>query len=171
MKNRKEIRLSLGLSQQDMAELLNVSRPHVSMYESGLRNLPASALQMLAELQEHATRFSGADNRKSGDAHSKLRHREVERMLEDCILRHHALEQKRKQLLRKHVATTNRVHIKDFQFKDFTPDWPLVLPKKSNAHILKECDTKLVRMEIQLELLESERVWLESKLKELSEPK
>jgi len=39
----KEIRKNLGLSQQELALLLNVSRSVVAMHEKGMRNLPAEA--------------------------------------------------------------------------------------------------------------------------------
>ncbi len=47
----KKIRQELGLSQQDLALLLNVSRSAISMYEKGFRPLPAKAAEKWTALQ------------------------------------------------------------------------------------------------------------------------
>lgn len=50
MKNTTTITSLLGLTQNQMALLLGVSRAQWSMYESGKRNLPLQAKQLLAEM-------------------------------------------------------------------------------------------------------------------------
>lgn len=49
-KNNETIRNLLGLSQNDLATLLNVSRSQIAMYESGKRNLPIKAKEKLTEI-------------------------------------------------------------------------------------------------------------------------
>lgn len=51
MKKRATIRQELGITQEEMAILLNMKRSHMAMYESGERELPSSALTMLHEIQ------------------------------------------------------------------------------------------------------------------------
>jgi len=46
----KELREATGLEQQLLADLVKVSREAIGMGESGLRGLPASALQKLVTL-------------------------------------------------------------------------------------------------------------------------
>lgn len=164
MKNKPELRFALGITQHQMADMLNVGRSHYSMYESGLRNLPLSALQMMGELQEHLQQSKHRQSREAKDAAAKIRKKELERLLEDNILAHHTLERKRDLLIRKHNASAVGVLLKDFQFQKFQPDWPLVLPKKSTANNGTDYQSKLIRLEIQLELLENERKWIESNL-------
>ena len=50
MHNHENIRSILGLSQDELATLLAVTRSQISMYELGKRDLPASAKLKLAEL-------------------------------------------------------------------------------------------------------------------------
>lgn len=166
MKNRKNIRLALGMNQQEMADMLNVHRSQISMYESGQRQLPLYALKMLGELEGHVKQSKKDQSREAKAAMATLRKSQLQYLLSETILKHHALEKELEQLLKKQAATASRVLLKDFQFKDFKPDWPLVFPKKPNPKLQEKADAKLVRMEIQLELLAQERAFLEMKLKE-----
>lgn len=51
MNNLKKIRENFGLSQQQVAYWLGVSRSLVEHYERGIRNLPAHALLQLSKLE------------------------------------------------------------------------------------------------------------------------
>lgn len=53
MKNQTSITSMLGVTQSEMARLLNVSRSLFSLYELGKRDLPLGAKQKLAELLSH----------------------------------------------------------------------------------------------------------------------
>ena len=48
MEKTDNIRSLLGLSQENLALLLKVSRSQIAMYELGKRNLPVHAMEMLA---------------------------------------------------------------------------------------------------------------------------
>lgn len=51
MKNLNTVRISLGLSQYEMAHYLEISRSQLTMYEQGKRDLPTHALVKLAEME------------------------------------------------------------------------------------------------------------------------
>ena len=53
MKKENAFRKLLGITQDDMALLLGVSRSQWSMYELGKRDLPVAASVLLAELLQH----------------------------------------------------------------------------------------------------------------------
>lgn len=57
MNNLKKIRENFGLSQQQVAHWLGVSRSLAEHYERGIRNLPAHALLQLAKLEMMAMEF------------------------------------------------------------------------------------------------------------------
>lgn len=59
MKNLKKLRKKWGLTQLDLAELLNLKQNHLSMVEKNERTLPTKALIKLAELQK---RFDSENN-------------------------------------------------------------------------------------------------------------
>ncbi len=52
MRSVKKMRETFGLSQEQMAIYLNISRGFLSMVEAGKRTLPTTALAKLAELQK-----------------------------------------------------------------------------------------------------------------------
>ena len=52
MKNN--ISASLGLKQQELAQLLQVSRSQLSLYELGKRSLPLPAIEKLSTLLTHS---------------------------------------------------------------------------------------------------------------------
>ena len=53
MKKENELRKLLGISQIEMAMLLQISRSQWSMFEIGQRDLPLAAKQLLAELLQY----------------------------------------------------------------------------------------------------------------------
>ena len=53
MNKQNPIRESLGLTQQEMAILLEITRGHWSMYECGKRELPIAAMAFLSEMSAH----------------------------------------------------------------------------------------------------------------------
>lgn len=59
MKRGSNPRVLLGLTQDEMAMLLNVSRSHWSMYELGKRELPTSALLILADIMAYTETVAG----------------------------------------------------------------------------------------------------------------
>lgn len=59
MKRGSNPRVLLGLTQEQMAMLLNISRSHWTMYELGKRDLPTSALLLLADIMAHAETVAG----------------------------------------------------------------------------------------------------------------
>lgn len=74
MKDRRDLRMSLGMTQLKMAMLLGITRAHWSMYESGRRSLPSAVLQSLAVITHNVKGSPEHDvnqNRLMRDAQSK----------------------------------------------------------------------------------------------------
>lgn len=62
-KNLKEIRMEKGLSQEKLAELVNVHRTYISFLERGLRNPSLLLIEKLAnELDTSYQNFFKGDN-------------------------------------------------------------------------------------------------------------
>ncbi len=53
MKKTHSLSSLLGLSQDDLALILNISRRHFSGYESGYKNIPAASKQLLSEIVKY----------------------------------------------------------------------------------------------------------------------
>lgn len=77
MKDRRDLRMSLGMTQLDMAMLLGISRAQWSMYESGRRRLPPAALPVLAVITRQINESAEQDaNQKQAMREAWLKHDE-----------------------------------------------------------------------------------------------
>lgn len=65
MSSLKAIREKFGVSQQDAAHWLGISRSLVALYERGIRSLPTHALLQLAKLEMIAMEFDKNDSRET----------------------------------------------------------------------------------------------------------
>ena len=63
MKKEKSISTQLGLTIEETAMLLGISRGQLAMYEIGKRKLPLSALQILAALENHSMTSDNVEKR------------------------------------------------------------------------------------------------------------
>jgi len=61
MKNKASIKTLLGLSQNEMAMLLGITRSQWSMYELGQRDLPTEAMVLLAEMLKYVEEAKQSD--------------------------------------------------------------------------------------------------------------
>ena len=76
MNNLKKIRENFGLSQQQVAYWLGISRSLVEHYERGIRNLPAHALLQLAKLEMMVPGFENDSwNTNQGSLHTAPEHK------------------------------------------------------------------------------------------------
>ncbi len=77
MKDRRDLRMSLGMTQLDMAMLLGISRAQWSMYESGRRRLPPAALPVLAVITRQINESAEQEaNQKRAMREAWLKHDE-----------------------------------------------------------------------------------------------
>ena len=107
MKKRENIRDAFGISQEDLAIVLKVSRSQLAMFETGKRQLPSTALLQLAEI----LRYLQEDASKSADTTSLLKAQAIqkEKALEHLVKENHykqfALEKKLNVLEKKYNAS------------------------------------------------------------------
>ncbi|SCX84290.1 helix-turn-helix domain-containing protein [Flavobacterium caeni] len=170
MKKQNALRNLLGITQQEMAVLLNVNRSQWSMYEGGNRDLPAHAAQLLTEILMHTQSpdFKKADEKPANTAADRqwltrlLAENEYQRLRlqrEQATLEKQQHKQHSRQLLAGFVAhrkKTNKQH-----------PWPLVAPKTATATQDHESRTRLLEYALRLEVLAFEKNLLESRLADL----
>ncbi|SCY37067.1 helix-turn-helix domain-containing protein [Flavobacterium caeni] len=168
MKKQNSLRTLLGLSQQDMAMLLNVTRGQYSMYECGHRNLPHHAAQLLSELLLHAN--APQTVQKQSNAHDTERHH-LEALLRENQYQQLLLEKKTKALEKKHNASLHAGRVVDFvkarNAQRKNNDRPLAVPaRKASAN---DDYVKMgIDFEIKRELLVYEKKLLEQKIKDMA---
>lgn len=113
MKRRAELRMILGgLTQEEMASLLGVSRSLWSLYELGKRQLPFKASQRLAELLifRQASRPARLDAKK----HNPVLKKFLEKALQGIQLRRMRYEQRTTKKTDKSDQDLIRHQLRDF---------------------------------------------------------
>lgn len=103
MKNEALIRNMFGLTQQETAILLNVTRTQLSMYEIGQRDLPTTAVLKLAAVTVHLQ-----NTKEPSDESKKLLKMEQEKTQEWLKRERLNLEYKKLTLERKITAMENK---------------------------------------------------------------
>jgi hypothetical protein len=150
-----------------MAQLLNVTRGQWSMYECGLRSLPLHALQMMTQLESHLQNAKRTDE-ASARGHDNLdkQQKELQRMLVENELKLLAVEKIKLDLERKRSVATSRTLLSDFKCdkSKLSQSWPVVVPRAVDQKTIREYDLKLLKLDIEMEMLNAERRAIQDRL-------
>jgi len=171
MSNRTELRIRLGMTQEQMALFLGISRGQYSMYESGLRPIPDQASQLAGQLAMVVNEAS-AQKQKVPSEKEKETHRQVLQFL---------LNENRYQIARteraiaiidaRQQAFDKRSVLQDIlsqatQAKEGVSDKKIAaLVGRTTYPKAKEDVTKQLKLEVRLEVLNLEKTVLEERLK------
>jgi len=164
MKPEITIRAQLGLKQQEMAELLGISRGQWSMFESGKRNLPLHATQRLAELLS----LQQSTNKKVQKAKQP---EPSEKILNDFLREN----QYQRLLTERKISALQRKHDKIQKLTQFSaslqkndsakaPHIDSILRKASKVSGTDRGE-ELSKLKLKLEILDNEKQFLEAALK------
>ena len=126
MKKEKAIRGYFGLSQEDMAMLLQVTRSQYSLFELGKRDLPREAKIELASMLTHLKEASQNENKTTTLDIEQLAERQ-KMWKEELIINQHRqkiLEVKIQRMEKKHEAAKAALLLADYldknkDFKDY----------------------------------------------------
>jgi transcriptional regulator with XRE-family HTH domain len=166
MKQISSIRLLLGVSQEDMAQLLQVNRSQLAMFETGKRDLPRAAKILLAPMLAQATQASLKQAPETAYPSTKMREY-LKGLLQENELQRVKMARRlenTKALYQKNLAILNLTGFlsesatsRPAHFKQ------LVQTIKAKANdALTDCNpTLLMKYEIKSELLELEKLLLE----------
>lgn len=138
MKKHDNIRDLLGITQEDLAALLKISRTQLSMYEIGKRELPSTAIIQLADM----LRYLQEDASKSADTTSLLK--------EQAIQKEKAFEEMRKENHFKQLVVEKKLNVLEKKYKANLSAFQLMkyLEKqdtengKLESHLLKTIERK-----------------------------
>lgn len=161
MKNEISLSASFGLSQQDMALLLGISRGQLSMYEIGKRSLPLSALQKLASITQH---LQTAQNKKTTAADKTWQEAYKKKLLRENGIEQYQVRQKIEQLQKKQTAQEQLMGLADFIQQSKTEDRFGVhqrVTTKVQAVNRAQHDQKLAELTLRLEVLKVVKDFLE----------
>ena len=164
MKKRENIRDAFGISQEDLAIVLKVSRSQLAMFETGKRQLPSTALLQLAEI----LRYLQEDASKSADTTSLLKAQAIqkEKALEHLVKENHykqfALEKKLNVLEKKYNASLSAFQLmkylekQDVKKEEFEKLMAKIIERKALADLEKNVLAMLTKYKIEKEVLQAE---------------
>lgn len=164
MKKHDNIRDLLGITQEDLAALLKISRTQLSMYEIGKRELPSTAIIQLADM----LRYLQEDASKSADTTSLLKEQAIqkEKALEEMRKENHfkqlVLEKKLNVLEKKHKANFSAFQLTKYLEKQDTENGKLesqllkTIERKAFAELNKNGLAMITKYKIEKEVLQAE---------------
>lgn len=169
MKNETVSKL-LGLTQLELAMLLGVSRARISMFESGRRDLPAPAMQQLAEMLKHVN-ASDISQKPASRAHVAKKTKELlERELRENEFQKQKTMRAIAAVVRKMEAAKRIAALADFRTshatgrdKQLQSRFELLNRKISNAPE-KDQELEMMALQLKLDLLGAQENFLKERL-------
>ncbi|MES2864249.1 MAG: helix-turn-helix transcriptional regulator [Bacteroidota bacterium] len=172
MKKRDNLRNILGITQEDLAVLLKVSRTQLSMYELGKRDLPIAAKIQLVEM----FKYIKEDASKSLNTSTLLKALELqkkktlEQLVKENQFRQLQLEKKITAAEKKYKSNLAALQLmeylgnKDYKKETFTIGFIKVIEAKAASELNKNGLTLLTKYQIEKEVLQAEEKILTSKI-------
>lgn len=163
-----------GLTQMQMAMLLQISRARYSMYESGKRSLPVEASQRLAKMLEQNNAIEADDYIKLPHlAGQKVKAKlELETLIKENEYQIYTVTQNLAALQRKHDAHTKALLLVDRldkvpEFKT-APSFLDLIKSTAEKGVEHNELSKLVKLKARLATLEQERKVIQAELEKFT---
>lgn len=172
--NSREV---LGLTQHQIAKLLNVSRSQWSMYELGQRDLPASAFLVLGDMMVFAKTITvqtapKTEHQLKQEASLQIA---LQKLLQENAYQLERVARKLAPLEQKHQAQLKTLqllaYLKTQNLNTGTPqskNLERITTQTINGVTLKDL-LQIVKWQMKLEMLQAEKHWLEERLKVMSD--
>ena len=160
----------LGLTQQELAGLLGVSRSQLAMFETGKRGLPVKATELLAQLLTHAQDAKTVVKVDPNAARQQSHRRQhIERLLVENEYQRLTIEKKVAAAERKVTAHVNLSKLANEVLqttgKSADTNRKTFFAHKSAQVESADAGANLVKLQLKQELLDVERKYLESLLR------
>ena len=164
MRKRENIRDAFGISQEELAIVLKITRSQLAMFETGKRELPSTAIIQLADM----LRYLQEDASKSADTTSLLKAQEIQKgkALEEMRKENHfkqlVLEKKLNALEKKYKANLAAFQLMKYMKKQDTKNGKLeshllkTIERKALAELNKNGLAIITKYKIEKEVLEAE---------------
>lgn len=171
MKKDYTISTYLGMTQQELAMLLGVSRSQFSMFELGKRDLPLAAKQLLGELLNYIQSYEVSAKSALPDA-PKASLPQLERLQRENHYQQLLTERKIAEATKKLQAQARLLQLSVFLSSRKGSSataikFPTVLARKTNKATETPLLELIVEQQLRKELLELENLLLESRLLKL----
>lgn len=164
-KSKSEIREQLGLSQREIAMLLQISVSRWSMYESGLRELPGQAIELLAGLTKHNASKPATAQTNRPDYKAQLE--QLDKLIRENQYQQLKLSATSATRQKKLETEFKRKQLQEFLKSNKQFDKLLFADVLYSKGLQGFDEQKSLLLERQQALLDFEKQWLEQKQKEL----
>ena len=164
MRKRENIRDAFGISQEELAIVLKITRSQLAMFETGKRELPSTAIIQLAEM----LRYLQEDASKSTETISLLKEQEIQKgkALEEMRKENHfkqlVLEKKLNALEKKYKANLMAFQLINYFEQQNTENYELgkemakIIERKALAELNKNGLVMITKYKIEKEVLQAE---------------
>jgi transcriptional regulator with XRE-family HTH domain len=172
MKKEQTITAILGITQQDVAMLLGVNRSQWSMFESGKRDLPLAAKQLLAEMLTYV-QAPETTAKSTIPLLAQATLPQLERLLREneyqqlLTARRIAAATKKQEAQLRVLKLAEFLSTRDHGKQAINP-LPDVIARKVSCVTASPVANLLVAQQLKQEMLELEKLLLESRLRKLS---
>jgi|JI10StandDraft_1071094.scaffolds.fasta_scaffold212604_2 transcriptional regulator with XRE-family HTH domain len=158
----------LGVTQEDLSLLLQVSRSQLSLFEIGKRDLPATAKLKLAEMLSYS---QNSFKKKGTTIDTTIQENEKEKIIKDFLFvnlrKQRAVKKKIASLEKKQQNSIAALHLSEFlnTSESKNPSYILAdgIELKAKNNLEKNSLKEIYKLQIKLELLEIEEKHLKSK--------
>lgn len=166
MKKNTVIREQLGLTQQETAMILKISRSRWSLYELGLRDLPPEATKLLAGLLSHIKKTEDSSKNLTNPNTDKLR-KHLEKLLLENKYQTAAASRIIDGLEKKQLKSSNALLTADYLSKhEDIQEIANTITKKYSAQPQKT-ELELMNHKLKLQLLIVEKGMLDAEIQKL----
>lgn len=167
MKKTTKLNKILGLTQNDTAMLMGITRTQWSMFESGKRALPLRAKILLGEIIKHLNHF---DPRAFERQQQEAVQNKLQKLLHENEFKRYQTDQKIASTTRKLNAALALEKLMDFVKKTPVenlpfPEFKSFLPERKKTNEISALTEQLTEHQHQKELLEYEMKLILTKLK------
>ena len=169
MKKESRISAIVGLTQEQMAMLLKITRSQWSLYELGKRDLPLEAKQFLAELLTHAKDAKAYNNKLNNpQQQEKKTQQALEKLLKENEYQQIRQAKKITAMEKKYAAATRAFQLVDFLSKHshnkVSPTLIESIAAKATSQLKNNGLTELMQEQMKQEILQFEKKLLNTAL-------
>ena len=168
MKNKNNIRALTGMSQENLALLLQVSRSQIAMFETGKRNLHIQAMEKLALLLTLSQKESTTTETK------KTTRIQEQEFLQNCIVKNNHQQLLVARKITSFIKKQERIAVlekmsrlimqEEKNLKNY--DLSLLKYRTTKNQTQPNCNTQLIALQLKKKVLEYEEQLIKEQLKE-----
>lgn len=176
MKHKKSLKETLGIPQEELAALLGVNRSQLSMYESGKRELPLTAMIELTSMLTYMEKSKRNDKlfKEYQENEKQLTLKQLEKELQETVYLQLLLEKRMNVMQKIRNENLNALQLLDY-LETKIPEKNNILHQhiknKALLQLKKNSDYQLERLGIKKMILELQSKTLKQKIKTINNDK